>query len=53
MCHIGAEEDYTQNPHLLPASYFRFFGNGAVEEMIRYYNIEIARKEIRPWNIVM
>ena len=53
MCHIGAEEDYTQNPHLLPASYFRFFGNGAVDEMIRYYNIEIARKEIRPWNIVM
>lgn len=53
MCHIGAEEDYTQNPHLMPASYFRFFGNGAIEEMIHYYNVEIARKEIRPWNIAM
>ena len=53
MCHIGAEEDYTQNPHLMPASYFRFFGNGAIEELINYYNVEIARGELPPWKIAM
>jgi hypothetical protein len=28
-CHIGAEEDYTSNPFIPPASYFRLLGNGA------------------------
>lgn len=53
MCHIGAEEDYTQNPCLMPASYFRFFGNGALEELVNYYNIEIARGELPAWKIAM
>lgn len=53
MCHIGAEEDYTQNPSLMPASYYRYLGNGAVDEMINYMNIEMKRKEIKPWNIAM
>lgn len=46
-CHIGAEEDYTQNPSLLPTSYFKLLGNGAIEALINYVKVELARKEIR------
>ena len=52
-CHIGIEEDYTQNPSLMPTSYMRLWGNGAIDELIYYFNTEIARGEIRPWNIAM
>lgn len=52
-CHIGIEEDYTQNPSIVPTSYIRLWGNGGIDALIEYYNIEIARGEIQPWNIVM
>lgn len=51
-CHIGAEEDYTQNPFLFPYSYFRYLGNGAVDELLNYYKLEILRGEVQPWRIV-
>lgn len=53
MCHIGAEEDYTQNVYLLPFSYYRYLGNGALEELIKYYKLEVLRGNMRPWKIVM
>ena len=46
-CHIGAEEDYTQNPSLLPTSYFKLLGNGAIDELINYFKVEIARGEVK------
>lgn len=52
-CHIGVEEDYTQNPSILPTSYFRLLGNGAIDEMLLYWKTLIARKEIPAWNIAM
>mgnify|MGYP007128543954 CR=1 FL=1 len=51
MCHIGAEEDYTQNVYLLPFSYYRYLGNGALEELIKYYKLEVLRGNMRPWKI--
>ena len=42
-CHIGAEEDYTGNPFIPPASYFRLLGNGAQQELENYFKIERAR----------
>ena len=53
MCHIGAEEDYTQNPYLMPFSYYRYLGNGAVEELLKYYKLEVLRGNTKPWKIVM
>lgn len=53
MCHIGVEEDYTQNSSILPTTYLRLLCNGAIEKMITYYNVEVSRGEITPWNIVM
>lgn len=53
LCHIGGEEDYTSNPFLLPYSYFRYLGNGALDEMIDYYKLEVSRGNIEPWKIVM
>lgn len=52
-CHIGAEEDYTQNPFVMPFSYLRLFGNGALEAMLDYYKLEVLRGNMRPWKIVM
>lgn len=42
-CHIGAEEDYTSNPFVPPASYFRLLGNGAQWELENYLALEKAR----------
>lgn len=42
-CHIGAEEDYTSNPFIPPASYLRLLGNGAQQELEKYLKIERAR----------
>jgi hypothetical protein len=53
LCHIGGEEDYTQNPFLLPYSYFRYFGNGALDEFLNYYKLEVLRGNETPWNIAM
>lgn len=53
MCHIGAEEDYTQNPFLMPFSYYRYLGNGAVHEMLEYYKLEVMRGNVQAWKIVM
>jgi hypothetical protein len=39
-CHIGAEEDYTGNPFVPPASYFRLLGNGAQLALENYYRSE-------------
>lgn len=53
-CHIGVEEDYTTNPSIVPCSYLRLLGNGAMEEMIRYYRILVNRGAMQAWpNIVM
>lgn len=52
-CHIGAEEDYTQNPYLKPYSYYRYLGNGAVNALLDYYKLEVLRGNIRPWKIVI
>ena len=52
-CHIGAEEDYTQNPFLMPYSYYRYLGNGALDEMINYYKLEVLRGNTNPWKIAM
>lgn len=52
-CHVGNEEEFTGNQSLPPASLFRIFGNGAIDEMIKYMNTEIHRGEIKPWKIVM
>lgn len=48
-CHVGAEEDYTSNIFIPPVSYFRLFGNGAVEELMRYHKYEENRGVERPW----
>lgn len=53
LCHIGAEEDYTQNPYLAPFSYLKYFGNGAIDELIEYYQLEVMRGNVRPWSIAM
>ena len=52
-CHIGCEEDYTQNPFLKPYSYYRYLGNGALDELIEYYKLEVLRGNMRPWKIAM
>lgn len=51
-CHIGNEEDLTQNPSLIPTSTIRILGNGAVIECLKYYNLLQARGEMEPWRIV-
>ena len=50
-CHIGAEEDYTQNPNIIPTTYLKLLGNGAIEALFKYYRIEVARGGVRGWNI--
>ena len=42
-CHIGAEEDYTSNPFIPPASYFRLLGNGAQQALEDYCRSEINK----------
>ena len=39
-CHVGVEEDYTSNIFIPPASYIRFFGNGAQEALENYIRYE-------------
>lgn len=52
-CHIGAEEDYTQNPSIIPATYLRLLGNGAIDALFKYYRIEAARGGMPTWNTAM
>lgn len=52
-CHIGVEEDYTQNPIVLPTTYYKLLGNGAIEALFEYYRMESRRGEMRVWNTVM
>lgn len=52
-CHIGVEEDYTQNPNIIPTTYLKLLGNGAIEELFKYYSLEIKRGEMPGWNIAM
>ena len=49
MCHVGIEEDHTKNQFILPTSYAKLFGNGAAEEMLKYYLFEQQRGNARPW----
>lgn len=52
LCHVGIEEDLTKNQFLLPTGYFRLMGNGALDEMMKYWRIIQDRGEIRKWKIV-
>ena len=49
MCHVGVEEDHTGNPFIIPSSYAKLFGNGAAEEMLKYYLFEQQRGNAEPW----
>lgn len=53
LCHVGIEEDLTQCQSLLPTSYFKLIGNGALDAMIEYYKTEMARGEMPQWKTVM
>lgn len=37
ICHIGIEEDITNNCFIFPLSYVRLLGNGALDELLNYY----------------
>lgn len=39
----------TSNIFLMPTSYFKLLGNGAIESLIKYYNYEINQGVIKPW----
>lgn len=51
LCHVGAEEDLTKNALLVPTSYLKLLGNGALDEYIKYVNLEIKRGEFPEWSI--
>lgn len=53
MCHIGVEEDYSQSPFIPALSYWRYLGNGALDALIEYYKLEVARGNMKVWKIVM
>lgn len=53
MCHVGIEEEYTKNAFVIPASYARLFGNGAMEEFLKYEAQLENRGVKRKWNIAM
>lgn len=47
-CPIACAFD-TSNYFIMPTSYFKLLGNGAIEALIKYYNYEIERGIIKPW----
>lgn len=51
-CHIGNEEDLTQNSFLIPTSILKLLGNGAVDELLKYCRISKQRGDFDPWKIV-
>ena len=49
MCHVGVEEDHTKNPFIIPTSYAKLLGNGAMEELIQYLMLEEKRGNFHKW----
>lgn len=48
-CPASCLLDYTHNYYVMPTSYIKLFGNGAVEELIAYYKYEADRGVITEW----
>lgn len=48
-CPASGLLDYTHNYYVMPTSYIKLFGNGAVEALIAYYKYEVERGAITEW----
>lgn len=46
-CHVGYEEDLTGNKYVMPSSYYKLYGNGAVEAILDYWHYEHQRGYLR------
>ena len=51
-CHVGNEEDFTQNLFLTPTSIIKAFGNGAIDAMVKYLTLGEKRGDFKLWKTV-
>lgn len=48
-CPASCLLDYTHNYYVMPTSYIKLFGNGAVEALVSYYQHEVKRGVMSKW----
>ena len=48
-CPASCLLDYTHNYYVMPTSYIKLFGNGAVEALVSYYQHEVKRGVMSEW----